>query len=118
MGENNFSRELRLLTPTHFENVFSKAIPAVSPYITLLAKHNESACPRIGITLAKKRVKFAHDRNRIKRVIRESFRHNKHQLPHVDIVLIGKSGLDKLTNDEIFALLNKLWKKISHRCNQ
>jgi ribonuclease P protein component len=118
VGENNFSRELRLLTPTHFEYVFSKAIPAVSNQITLLGRFNGSKNPRLGITLAKKRVKHAHERNRLKRVIRESFRLQRHSFPNIDIVVVGKSGLDKLSNKELFALLEKLWKKLALRCEK
>ena len=118
MGENSFSRELRLLTPSHFENVFNKAIPAVSSQITLLAKHNNLGHPRLGITISKKRVKKAHDRNRLKRAIRESFRLNQHDLPKADIVVVGKSGLGEMTNAELFSLLSKLWKKLSRRCDQ
>jgi ribonuclease P protein component len=118
VGENNFSRELRLLTPTHFEYVFNKAIPSVSPQLTLLARFNTSDNPRLGITLAKKRVKYAHDRNRLKRIIRESFRLERHSLPNIDIVVVGKSGLDKLSNKELFFLLSKLWKKLALRCEK
>lgn len=118
MGENSFSRELRLLTPAHFENVFNKAIPAVSPQITLLAKQNNCSHPRLGITISKKRVKKAHDRNRLKRIIRESYRLNQNMLPKADIVVVGKSGLGDLTNPELFTLLSKLWKKLSRRCEQ
>jgi ribonuclease P protein component len=116
VGENKFSRELRLLTPAHYEYVFNNAVPAVSPQITLLARSNISNNPRLGITIAKKRVKHAHDRNRLKRVIRESFRLQKQSLPNVDIVVVAKSGLDKLSNQELFSLLNKLWKKLAQRC--
>lgn len=116
MGENNFSRELRLLTPAHFENVFSDAIPAVSPQLTILARKNQLTHPRLGITVAKKRVRKAHDRNKAKRIIRESFRLNQHNLPNADIVIVAKSGLDKLSNEQLFSLLEKLWKKICHRC--
>jgi len=116
VGENNFSRELRLLTPAHFENVFSDATPAVSPQLTILARKNHLSHPRLGITIAKKRVKHAHDRNKAKRVIRESFRLNQHKLPDVDIVVVAKSGLDNLSNEQLFSLLEKLWKKICHRC--
>ena len=118
MGENNFSRELRLLTPTHFEFVFSNAIPSVSPTLTLLARLNTSDNPRLGITIAKKRVKHAHDRNRLKRIIRESFRLQRHSFPNIDIVVVGKSGLDKLSNQELFSLLSKLWKKLASRCEK
>ena len=116
MGENHFSREVRLLTPTHFEFVFKNATPAVSPNLTILARHNDVVTPRLGITVAKKRVKKAHDRNRVKRIIRESFRNQKQSLPNVDIVVVGKSGLDKLTNQELFLILDKLWKKLAKRC--
>jgi ribonuclease P protein component len=116
VGENHFSRELRLLTPTHFEYVFSNAIPSVSPQLTLLARKNEELVPRLGITISKKRVKLAHDRNRLKRIIRESFRLQRQSLPSIDIVVVGKSGLDKLSNQELFFLLNKLWKKLAQRC--
>ncbi|MGJ8682798.1 ribonuclease P protein component [Paraglaciecola sp.] len=118
MGENNFSRELRLLTPTHFEYVFSNAIPTVSPQLTLLARFNNSNNARLGITLSKKRVKYAHDRNRIKRIIRESFRLQGQTFPNIDIVVVGKSGLDKMSNQEIFFLLGKLWKKLAKRCEK
>jgi ribonuclease P protein component len=116
VGENNFSRELRLLTPAHYEYVFNNAVPAVSPQLTLLARSNDSSNPRLGITIAKKRVKHAHDRNRLKRIIRESFRLQRQSLPNVDIVVVAKSGLDKLSNQELVSLLNKLWKKLALRC--
>lgn len=116
MSSQEFSKEYRLLKSAHFEHVFSDATPAVSPTITALAKKNNLSNSRIGITIPKKRVKKASDRNRIKRIVRESFRNRKDQLPHIDIVIIGKSGLDKLDNVEIFNTLEKLWKKLIKRC--
>nr|WP_252735771.1 ribonuclease P protein component [Aestuariibacter sp. A3R04] len=116
VGENTFSRELRLLTPSHFTYVFDNAIPAVSPAFTLLARKNDLSHPRLGITLAKKRIKKAHERNRLKRLIRESFRHHQHVLPAIDIIVVGKSGADALTNDQVFSLLDKQWKKLAKRC--
>lgn len=118
VGENSFSRELRLLTPAHFENVFQKAVPAVSPQFTVLAKFNQLDHPRLGITVSKKRVRKAHDRNRVKRLVRESFRLQQHELPKADIVVVGKSGVDALSNKQLFELLTKLWKKLSKRCAQ
>lgn len=116
MSSQEFSKEYRLLKPAHFEDVFSEATPAVSPQITALARHNTLSVSRLGITIPKKRVKKASDRNRIKRLIRESFRKRKHDLPCIDIVIIGKSGLDKLDNSQITQNLEKLWKKLIKRC--
>ena len=112
----SYPRESRLLTPRHFSNVFEKAIPAASPTLTLLARQNELGYPRLGVTIPKKKVKRAVDRNRIKRCIRESFRLTAHKLPNVDIIVIGKHGIKDVDNTELFLLLENLWRRITKRC--
>lgn len=116
MSSQEFSKEFRLLKPAHFEHVFSDATPAVSPQVTALARKNNQNNPRLGITIPKKRVKNAVDRNRLKRLIRESFRTQAHRFPNIDIVIIAKSGAGKLSNDDVAQLLEKLWKKLIKRC--
>ena len=116
MSSQDFSKEFRLLKPAHFEHVFSDATPAVSPQVTALARKNNLTNPRLGITVPKKRVKKAVGRNRIKRIIRESFRQQQHRLPNIDIVIIAKTGIADLTNQELNLLLEKLWKKLIKRC--
>lgn len=49
-----FPRELRLLTPRHFDYVFQQPQRASSPEITILGRLNELGYPRIGLTIAKK----------------------------------------------------------------
>ncbi|MFC3094182.1 ribonuclease P protein component [Alteromonas sediminis] len=117
-GVYQFPRELRLLTPSHFAFVFDNAIPVSSPQLTLLARYNSLEYPRLGITIAKKRVKKAVQRNRIKRLIRETFRHQASTLPNIDIIVIGKSGCDSLTNDDLNRLLRKSWQRLDKRCRQ
>ncbi len=111
-----FTRESRLLTPKQYSNVFEQAIPAVSSHITILARKNNVSNPRVGMTIPKKKVKLAVNRNRIKRCIRESFRQSAHRLPNVDIIVIAKHGINDLSNNDITQELNKLWKKITKRC--
>lgn len=117
MVQYAFGRELRLLTPGDFKAVFSNPARAASPQLTLLAIPNGLQHPRIGLTLAKKNVRKACQRNRIKRVVRDSFRCHQHDLPHVDIVVIGKKGLDDLDNEALHQLVQKLWRKLSRRFN-
>jgi ribonuclease P protein component len=117
-GAKEFPRELRLLTPSHFSYVFSDAIPASTQYLTFLARYNQTNTPRLGITVAKKRVRTAVKRNRIKRLIRESFRHHAHQLPNVDIIVVVKSGCDTLSNEELFTLMEKTWRRLNKKCLQ
>ena len=106
------------MTPKNFSFVFDQAIPAVSNHITILARPNDLETARLGITVPKKKVKNATDRNTIKRIIRESFRLRRHQLPNVDIIVIAKQGIGQLDNQEMVVQLEKLWRKLTNRCNQ
>jgi ribonuclease P protein component len=112
----SFSRELRLLTPSHYSRIFNEPARAANQHFTLLAKPNTLSNPRLGLTIAKKHVKKAVQRNRLKRLARESFRLHQHQLDAIDIVLMVKKGVDELSNEEIHAQLTKLWRKANERC--
>ncbi|MFC0119959.1 ribonuclease P protein component [Pseudoalteromonas xiamenensis] len=116
MKSFSFGRELRLLTPSHYSRIFQEPARAATPFFTLLAKPNEQDVPRLGLTVAKKHVKQANQRNRIKRLARESFRLNRHSLDNIDIVLMVKKGIDEQSNEEITKQLTKLWRKINERC--
>ncbi len=125
MATYKFNRESRLLTPGHFQAVFSKPIRFGSRHFTLLVtskphtlvsdKHNSVAKNRLGLAIAKKRVKLAVQRNRVKRQVRESFRLNQDNLPAIDIVVMVKSGIDQLDNKTINQELEKIWRKIIQR---
>jgi ribonuclease P protein component len=68
---------------------------------------------RIGITVSKK-VGNAVARNRIKRITREYFRHQKASVPGVnDINIIARKGLTSLSNREIVEALDTLFSKIA-----
>jgi len=110
-----FGRELRLLTPSQFDNVFQNPFRAASPLFTILAKPNQLTHPRIGLTIAKKRVKLAVQRNRIKRCVRDSFRLHQHQLPAMDLVLMVKGDISNTPNDELLKQLERLWQKIARQ---
>ncbi|MCP3872383.1 MAG: ribonuclease P protein component [Desulfobacteraceae bacterium] len=68
---------------------------------------------RIGITVSKK-VGNAVERNRIKRITREYFRHKKDNiLGPMDINIIAKKGLTTLSNRQIIEKIDKLFTKIA-----
>jgi len=106
-----FPRELRLLTPAHFTFVFQQPQRAGMPQITILGRQNSLGHPRIGLTVAKKHVKRAHERNRIKRLTRESFRLRQHELPAMDFVIVAKKGIAELDNQSFTEVLEKLWRR-------
>lgn len=51
-------------------------------------------------------------RNRVRRLIRESFRMQRQELPAVDIFVIARTGAKNAKNAEIFASLARLWREI------
>ena len=115
----SYGRELRLLTPSDFQTVFSNPpVKAVTSHITMLATPNTKGHPRIGVTISKKRAKRAVDRNRIKRQMRETFRLSQHKLPAFDIVIIAKPGIVEQDNAALRDTLNYLWRKLAKRCVQ
>ena len=119
MSKYAYPRELRLLTPADFQHVFNNPpVKAVSREFTFLAKPNLQDHPRMGVTISKKVAKRAVDRNRIKRIIRETYRLKQHKLSGFDIIVIAKPGVTKLSNENLSDLLDYLWRKLSTRCKQ
>lgn len=108
-----FNRELRLLTPEHYQTVFKQAHRAGSPHFTIIARNNNLSHPRLGLAVPKKQIKTAVGRNRFKRLARESFRLKQHQLPNKDFVVIAKKSAQDLSNEEMFTLFDKLWQRLS-----
>lgn len=104
-----------MLTPADFTYVFQQPFRVGTAQIMILARLNSLGHPRIGLTIAKKHVKRAHERNRVKRVARETFRLRQHTLPAMDFVVLGKKGIAELDNVALAAMLEKLW---SRHCRQ
>ncbi len=102
-----------MLTPEHYQNVFQQAHSAGSPHFTIIARNNSLSYPRLGLAVPKKQIKTAVARNRFKRLTRESFRNKQHQLPNKDFVVIAKKSAQYLSNEEMFTLLEKLWRRLS-----
>ncbi len=106
-----------MLTPTEFTFVFQQPQRAGTPQITILGRQNLLGHPRIGLTVAKKQVKRAHERNRIKRLTRESFRLRQHTLPAMDFVVVVKKGAAELDNHALTKALEKLWHRHCHQAH-
>lgn len=114
-----FGREKRLLTPRHFKAVFdSPSGKAPGKNVLLLARLNDLEHPRLGLVIGKKSVKLSVERNRIKRVIRDSFRLNQELLAGLDIVVVARKGLGDLENPELHQQFGKLWKRLARQRNE
>ena len=116
MNEFSYPRQLRLLTGGDFKQVFSRASLKVSDrHLLILACPNELDHSRIGFVISKKNIRLAVHRNRVRRIIRESFRLNQHTLPNVDIVILARHGLGDLENSDVQALISRSWNRLIKR---
>ena len=110
MTEFGFSREARLLKPAEFKRVFDNTEwRGSTPHLLVLSASNQANQARLGFVLAKKQIKHAVDRNRVKRLIRESFRQNKHRMESRDFVVLARSGVTELDNQQIRDMIDALW---------
>jgi ribonuclease P protein component len=110
-----YTRSSRLLTPSDFRTVFKRNVRSHDRYFTVLA-HRSGNSPRLGSAVARKACGSAVGRNRLKRIIRESFRHARERLPKVDLVVIVKPGAGKIANPQLRDSLEKHWQVITNKC--
>jgi ribonuclease P protein component len=112
-----FSRQARLLHSREFQRVFNNTeCKSVDGLLTVLAVRNNCGHPRLGLAISKKKIKTAVARNRLKRLVRESFRQHKNELANVDVVVMGQNRAANVSNKQAFDSLNTHWKNITKRC--
>ena len=99
----------------------------------VLARRNESDCSRLGMTVSRRVDRRAVGRNRIKRVIRESFRQSFREVvsasadklkngrkvgeiegfyPEIDIVVLPRREAATICNHQLFQSLQAHWSRI------
>jgi len=108
-----FSRLYRLVKKHEFQSVFAKSGKVTHKYLLALYKPNQQSHARLGIIIAKHHVKLAVNRNRLRRHIRESFRHHKEALKGLDIIVLMRSECTPLDNHVIRNDIDRLWQKLA-----
>lgn len=104
-----FPRELRLTEPSQFKAVFNQATIKVSNrYLLILARDNNHEASRLGLVIGKKNIPRAFQRNRIKRLLRNSFRLNQSLLAGLDIVILARSNMSSLDNSQVTEQIQRL----------
>lgn len=110
MNRKFLPKRARLLNLNEFVFVFQKPERVKTTGITLFSRSNRLGYPRIGLAISKKYVKYAHERNRIKRHIRETFRTYQHNLLAKDFILtIHSKEIIHCKNKTLIQELEKLW---------
>ncbi len=116
-GLASFSADDRVKQRRDFERLLSARCKSSDRSVMVLACPNGLTRARLGIAVAKKQVRLAVKRNRLKRRVREFFRHHKAKLVGFDTLVIVRKPASELTGTQFHDLLEFHWARIA-RCRE
>ena len=109
----------RLIKPADFKRVFNRPVVSADHLFKVLARTNEGSVARLGMAVSRQVDRRAVGRNRIKRVIRESFRlFFASGGPAADFVVLPRRESATICNRQLFRSLDKHWARILARLEQ
>lgn len=111
-GCARYPRRARLTRRSEFDRAFQSRQRFHSSCFRVHYCDAPEDTARLGITLSRKVAKRAHDRNRIKRLTRETFRLIRAELPALDLVLLAKPELKNAPEALLKSDLEKLWRRV------
>jgi ribonuclease P protein component len=116
-GEAGFPRAARLLTPGDYAEVFAQPQKSADACFTVLCRRRADGAGRLGLAISRKALKRAVDRNRIKRIVRESFRLRRRELAGLDLVVMARKGLPVADGEALRGSLERHWGRLIRRCS-
>ncbi|MDH4108928.1 MAG: ribonuclease P protein component [Gammaproteobacteria bacterium] len=108
-----FPKTSRLGDPESYRRVFKQAKRSRDSLFTVLCRTNGLEIGRLGMAISKKNCRRATGRNRIKRLVRESFRHNRQTLTGIDLVVLNTAETQAASKESIRQSLDAHWKRCS-----
>ena len=92
--------------------MFAASDRSADALFTVLYRRSGSPATRLGLTISAKRVRDAVSRNRLRRLIRESFRLTAKDLGDLDIVVIARDRAAAADNSQVFESLAGHWTRL------
>ena len=115
MHQARFSKCARLLKAVDYSKVFDRSVRSSDNYFTVLARPNGLKRPRLGLAISKKKARLAVDRNRLKRITRESFRISN-SIYNADYVIMANVKGVRAVNKDLFQSLDTHWQRLAKKC--
>ena len=118
LTDERFPKGLRLRRRREFLTVQRSHFRFVTSHFIVYARRAAPDALRIGITVSRK-VGKAHDRNRVKRLVREAFRRNRTDLPTgMSVVFVARQGrsahMYNAVASEVVTAIKELKMQIGH----
>jgi ribonuclease P protein component len=112
-----FPRSARLTQARQFTEVFGRSERQAGARLLLRVRPRLEGGARLGMAIARKRARSAVLRNRIKRLLRERFRHMQHQWPAIDLIVLLRGPMTLADceglGDEFQQLVERAIKRIA-----
>lgn len=112
-----FTPSQRIRLKSDFDAAYRRGNKIGDTYFLFIWRPNGLGNARLGLSISARTVGIAVNRNRIKRVIRESFRQHQHLLPAIDVVVNSRAGAREADNAQLFEHLTRMWNTVVKRCS-
>ena len=113
MGDFSFRKKERITKKSEFQTIIKHGARYTTKNFVIIIHQNNRDLRRLGISVSKK-VGGAVKRNRVKRLVREFFRLNKHQLPESkDFLFVAKPGSIELNYSTLSQEMLEFFKHFS-----
>ena len=112
MHRLTFPPHKRLRRKSEFDAAYARGRRFGNGFFAVTATSNDKQGARLGMAVAVRTAGNAVERNRIRRIVRESFRLHQHSLPAVDLVVSARPQARATPGAQLHASLAGLWQKI------
>ena len=113
ISDRRFPRTARLLSAADYRRVFDGPRRSADRWFTVLAVTSEKGRARLGLAISKKQARRAVDRNRLKRLIRETFRDQREQFDDTDLVVMARTAALSIDNAQLRKSLARHFTKLA-----
>ncbi len=115
-GRLTLPARLRLRRKRDFDAAYARGRRMGDGFFAVTATMNTAGAPRLGLAVAVRVAGGAVERNRIRRIIRESFRLHQREIPAVDLVVSARAKARGAPGGQLRESLAALWKKVGEQC--
>jgi len=108
-GRYTLAKGERIRRRSEFKALFESGKRIHTEYLTVIHCRNTSGVRRLGLVVGKRVGKTAVRRNRMKRLLREFFRLNKHRLPaSQDILIVARKDFSFMKCQDLCGELERV----------